>query len=486
MRKRFFLILLLALSAAPVLSGQTPDPVGGDGSAAPVLSGQTLDPVGGDGSVASGTGSVSVMPGSDRASRMAWFADAKLGIFIHWGIYSRGDWSESWAFHNGRVSLEDYFAQEADFTAERYDLAEWVRLIRESGARYTVITSKHHDGFALWDTKAGDVSAVKSSAAGRDVLTPFVEEVRRQGGLKLGIYYSLIDWPREDYPNVFRAGPARYDIHQEPARWQHFLAFNRAQLKELDQAFHPDLYWFDGDWEFSSEEWDAPGIVAMLRETNPQVVINSRIQGNGDYDTPELGVPVVRPASRWWETCMTINDSWGYRKQDGHFKSTQVVLNMLADCMSKGGNLLLDIGPRADGTIPSEEVEVLRELGHWTSKHAEAVYGTRAGIPSGHVQGYTTLNQAGDILYVYLPYAPNKSVQVAGLKSRIRRVRVVGREGELTWRQYNDIDWSEVPGVYYIDVPSSVLDARMTVLALELDSPLRLYRGGGQVISFNE
>ena len=468
MRKRFFLILLLALSAAPVLSGQTPDPVGGDGS------------------VASGTGSVSVMPGSDRASRMAWFADAKLGIFIHWGIYSRGDWSESWAFHNGRVSLEDYFAQEADFTAERYDPAEWVRLIRESGARYTVITSKHHDGFALWDTKAGDVSAVKSSAAGRDVLTPFVEEVRRQGGLKLGIYYSLIDWPREDYPNVFRAGPARYDIHQEPARWQHFLAFNRAQLKELDQAFHPDLYWFDGDWEFSSEEWDAPGIVAMLRETNPQVVINSRIQGNGDYDTPELGVPVVRPASRWWETCMTINDSWGYRKQDGHFKSTQVVLNMLADCMSKGGNLLLDIGPRADGTIPSEEVEVLRELGHWTSKHAEAVYGTRAGIPSGHVQGYTTLNQAGDILYVYLPYAPNKSVQVAGLKSRIRRVRVVGREGELTWRQYNDIDWSEVPGVYYIDVPSSVLDARMTVLALELDSPLRLYRGGGQVISFNE
>ena len=146
-----------------------------------------------------------------KAARMEWFSQAKLGIFIHWGIYSRGDWSESWAFHNGVVSMEDYFAQEADFTAAHYDPAAWVQLIRESGAKYTVITSKHHDGFALWDTKAGDVSAVKSSAAARDVLTPFVEEVRRQGGLKLGLYYSLIDWPREDYPNVFRAGPARYD-----------------------------------------------------------------------------------------------------------------------------------------------------------------------------------------------------------------------------------------------------------------------------------
>jgi alpha-L-fucosidase len=421
-----------------------------------------------------------------KAARMEWFADAKLGIFIHWGVYSRGDWSESWSFHNGVVSMADYFAQEDDFTAENYDPAEWVRLIRESGAKYTVITSKHHDGFALWDTQAGEVSAVKSSAAGRDVLTPFVEEVRRQGGLKLGLYYSLIDWPREDYPNVFRSGPARYDIHEQPDRWAHFLSFNSAQLRELDQAYHPDLFWFDGDWEFSSEDWRAPEIVSMLRASNPQVIINSRIQGNGDYATPELGVPVVKPADRWWETCMTINDSWGFRKKDKNFKSVQIVLNMLVDCMSKGGNLLLDIGPRADGTIPSEEVEVLRELGRWTSKHAEAVYGTRAGIPAGHVNAYTTLNKAGDILYVYLPYAPVESIQISGLKSKIQRARVVGNGAELKVRLYNDIDWSEVPGVYYVEVNSTVLDHRMTVLALELDGPLQLYRGSGQVISFNE
>ena len=428
------------------------------------------------------------VPETDAAKeeRMAWFADAKLGIFIHWGIYSRGDWSESWSFHNGRVSLADYFAQEADFTAAQYKPAEWVRLIRESGAKYTVITTKHHDGFALWDTKAGEVSAVKSSAAGRDVLTPFVDEVRRQGGLKLGLYYSLIDWPRADYPNVFRVGPARYDIHQDPARWAHFLAFNDAQLREINDAYHPDLIWFDGDWEFPAEDWKAAEIVAMLRETNPRVIINSRIQGYGDYATPELGVPVVRPAERWWETCMTMNDSWGFRKEDRNFKSPQTILCMLADCMSMGGNLLLDIGPRADGTIPQEEVDLLRELGRWTAKHSEAVYGTRAGIPAGHVQGYTTLNKAGDILYVYLPYVPNVSLEVKGLKSRIRRVRVVGKEAELSWTLYNDIDWSEVPGVYYIDVPAGVADLRMTVLALELEEPLKLYRGSGRVVSFNE
>ena len=310
--------------------------------------------------------------------------------------------------------------------------------------------------------------------------------MRRQGGLKLGLYYSLIDWPREDYPNVFRSGPARYDIHEQPDRWAHFLSFNSAQLRELDQAYHPDLFWFDGDWEFSSEDWRAPEIVSMLRASNPQVIINSRIQGNGDYATPELGVPVVKPADRWWETCMTINDSWGFRKKDKNFKSVQIVLNMLVDCMSKGGNLLLDIGPRADGSIPSEEVEVLRELGRWTSKHAEAVYGTRAGIPAGHVNAYTTLNKAGDILYVYLPYAPVESIQISGLKSKIQRARVVGNGAELKVRLYNDIDWSEVPGVYYVEVNSTVLDHRMTVLALELDGPLQLYRGSGQVISFNE
>ncbi|MCQ2167755.1 MAG: alpha-L-fucosidase [Bacteroidales bacterium] len=420
-----------------------------------------------------------------KAERMEWFSQAKFGVFIHWGIYSRGDWSESWAFHNKYVGIDDYFAQEKDFTASNYNPEEWVSLIKESGARYTVITTKHHDGVALWDTKAGDVSTVKSCAAKRDVLTPFVNEVRKQGGIKLGLYYSLIDWPREDYPNIYREGPAKYDINKEPERWRHFCDFNFAQMKELNDAYHPDLYWFDGDWEFSSEQWRAPQLLEMVRKTNPGVIVNSRIQGNGDYATPELGVPVTRPADKWWETCMTINDSWGFRKRDRDFKSDMTLLRMFVNCMSLGGNLLLDIGPRADGTIPEEEVAALKTIGRWIAKHEEAVYPTRAGIPDGHVQGYTTLNKEGNILYVYLPYTPNESIEVKGLKTHIKKVRVVGTDRTLDWTLYNDIDWSEVPGVYYINVPEDVLDEHITVLALELEGPLSLYRGSGQVMSFN-
>ena len=420
-----------------------------------------------------------------KAERMEWFSQAKFGVFIHWGIYSRGDWSESWAFHNKYVGIDDYFAQEKDFTASNYNPEEWVSLIKESGARYTVITTKHHDGVALWDTKAGDVSTVKSCAAKRDVLTPFVNEVRKQGGIKLGLYYSLIDWPREDYPNIYREGPAKYDINKEPERWRHFCDFNFAQMKELNDAYHPDLYWFDGDWEFSSEQWRAPQLLEMVRKTNPGVIVNSRIQGNGDYATPELGVPVTRPADKWWETCMTINDSWGFRKRDRDFKSDMTLLRMFVNCMSLGGNLLLDIGPRANGTIPEEEVAALKTIGRWIAKHEEAVYPTRAGIPDGHVQGYTTLNKEGNILYVYLPYTPNESIEVKGLKTHIKKVRVVGTDRTLDWTLYNDIDWSEVPGVYYINVPEDVLDEHITVLALELEGPLSLYRGSGQVMSFN-
>ena len=182
---------------------------------------------------------------------------------------------------------------------------------------------------------------------------------------------------------------------------------------------------------------------------------------------------------------MTINDSWGFQKEDRNFKSEMTVLRMLVNCMSLGGNLLLDIGPRADGSIPEEEVQMLKAVGRWVNKHAEAVYPTRAGIPDGHVHGYTTLNRTGDILYVYLPYVPTESIEVKGLKTRVKRVRVVGTDRTLDWNLYNDIDWSEVPGVYYINVPEEVTDPQITVLAIELEGPLTLYRGSGQVISYN-
>lgn len=415
--------------------------------------------------------------------RMEWFSKAKLGIFIHWGIYAANGVSESWSFYNKYLPYEEYMKQSDSFTAENFNPKEWVDLIKESGAKYTVITTKHHDGVALWDTKAGDLSTVKTTAAKKDLLTPFVDEVRKHD-LKLGFYYSLLDWSRPDYPNKTRT-EARYDIKKEPKRWKSFVDFNFAQLAELNKTWKPDLYWFDGDWEQTAEAWDSKGIINLLRSDNPNVIVNSRIQGYGDYATPEQGVPVVRPTDKYWELCMTMNDSWGYQHTDANYKSPFILLRTFVDCLSMGGNLLLDIGPKEDGTIPEEQVEILKEFGRWTTKHSEAVYDTRQGIPNEHFQGYTTLNEAGDILYLYLPYKPNGPVEVKGLVNKVNRVWVVGNGTMLPYKVYNKNYWSEVPGNLYIDVPEHVLDSQITVVAVLLDGPIKLYRGEGQIISSN-
>ena len=210
-----------------------------------------------------------------KEKRMEWFSNAKLGIFIHWGIYSVKGVSESWSFFNKYLPYEEYMSQKDGFTASKYDPKAWVDLIKESGARYTVITTKHHDGMALWDTKAGELSTVKCTPAKRDLISPFVKEVRKQG-LKLGFYYSLLDWSHPDYPNMTRT-EVRYT--NDPVRWQRFVDFNMAQLAELNKTWKPDLYWFDGDWEQTAEAWNSKGIVDLLRSDNKNVIINSRIQG---------------------------------------------------------------------------------------------------------------------------------------------------------------------------------------------------------------
>lgn len=420
----------------------------------------------------------------EKDARMQWFGDAKLGIFIHWGIYAVGGISESWSFYNNRIPYADYMKQADGFTASKYDPAQWAKLIKESGAQYTVITTKHHDGVALWDTKAGSLSTVKTTAAKRDLITPFVEEVRKQG-LKLGFYYSLLDWSHPDYPNKTKT-ETRYDIAKDPERWAKFVKFNFAQLSELSSTWNPDLYWFDGDWEQTAEAWNSKGIIDLLRGYNKNVIVNSRIQGYGDYATPEQGIPVVRPSDKYWELCQTMNDSWGFQFTDLNFKTPYMMLRTFVDCISNGGNLLLDFGPREDGTIPDEEVAILKEFGRWIGKHKEAVYGTRAGIPGEHFQGYSALNKEGDVLYLYLPYRPQGQIEVKGLVNNVKKIRVVGTNQELKSKLYNKASWSVVPGNLYIDVPDSVLDPQITVIALELDGPVKLYRGEGQVIESNE
>ncbi len=424
------------------------------------------------------------VPPAAIEQKMQWFSDAKLGIFIHWGIYSVNGVDESWSFHNKKISYQDYMAQLKGFTAASYDPVAWASLIRESGARYAVITTKHHDGVALWDTKLSKLDAVQSTPAKRDVLTPFYAALRREG-IKCGAYFSLIDWSYPDYPG-FLKDSSRYNAAQDTLRWQRFRNFYEGQLKEVMTQFNPDLWWFDGDWEHSAAEWEAPKIRTMLTTHNPNTIINGRLQGYGDYETPEQNFPVTRPHYNWWELCMTINSNWGYHPDDTSWKTPYEIITIFADAISNGGNLLLDIGPDAAGHIPAEEVNVLKELGAWNKKHAAAIFNTLGGIPQGHFYGPTTLSKDSTTLYLFLPGKVAGAVMVKGLVNNIKNIRVVGTDIELSHKIVGKISWSSVPGLVYIDVPENAQDKYMTVLALQLDKPVKLYRGKGGFLTNND
>ena len=408
----------------------------------------------------------------EKGQRMQWFADAKLGIFIHWGIYAVNGIDESWSFYNGYISYSDYMKQLKGFTAARYDPDAWAELVRESGARYAVMTAKHHDGVALWNTKLSDLNVVKKTPAGRDLIAPYCQALRNRG-LKVGLYFSHLDWSHADYP-FFIGKEKRYQ--DDPARWERFLAFRRGQLEELAAAYQPDLIWFDGDWDFSAERWQAGALREQIFRWLPSTILNSRLNGFGDYDTPEQGVPITPPKSKYWELCMTMNDSWGYQGNDRNYKTANQIIRIFADSISMGGNLLLDVGPKADGTIPEEQVRILKELGRWTQKHQEAIYGTAAGISPFYFRGPTTLSQDRQTLYLFLDSRPNGPIVIKGLKNKVNRVRVVGDGTKLSFgvlgRQY----WSPVPGLLYVDVPAEVLDEQVTVIAVLLDGPIDLYR----------
>ncbi len=405
------------------------------------------------------------------SSKMQWFADAKLGIFIHWGIYAVNGIDESWSFYNGYLSHTDYLAQSQGFTAKNYQPEYWAELIKNSGARYTVITSKHHDGMALWDTKLDHLSVVHDTPAGRDLLAPFAKAARDKG-LKFGIYYSLPDWSHPDYPNQTRT-EKRYQNDEQ--QWQKFLDFYQGQIRELASAYHPDLWWFDGDWEFSAEQWQAPKVGDMIRQNNPQTVINARLPGQGDYATPEQGLPVVPPHEKYWELCMTMNDSWGYQGNDQNYKTLNETIQIFADVISNGGNLLLDIGPKADGTIPAEQEAILQGLGRWTKKHESAIFGTRAGIPRIHFGQPSTLSADSTILYLFVPGTPTAPLMIKGLKNKINRIWVVGNGTKLSHRVLSKAYWSSIPGIVFIDVPTEVMDEEMTVIAVLLEGKVDLY-----------
>lgn len=425
-----------------------------------------------------------------------WFEDAKLGIFIHYGIYAVDGVSESWSFHNGVISYEDYMKQLDGFTASRFDADYWAELIEKSGAKYAVLTTKHHDGVALFDTKYSDLSVVKRTPARRDIVKEYAEAISKRG-IRLGLYYSLIDWSHPDYPSVYPGGIVPEDLsrvnrfsdpldgEQDEEKWQNFLQFNRHQLSEILTRYGTvDLLWFDGDWERSAEQWGLPEFKEFLRSFNPDIFINSRLAGHGDYKTPEQGLPITRPEGPW-EFCTTINTSWGYQPKDQKYKTLKQIIRMFCDCISMGGNMLLNIGPREDGTIDPRQAHILLGLGDWIRTHEEAVYGTVEGLMTRYWLGGSTLTKDRKTVYLFVYDDPKESVCLKGLCNPIRKITVLHSGKELKYEIHGGVPWFNIPGTTWIDLTSEDCHEQVTVLKLEFAEQVEMYGGTGAVVTHN-
>ena len=397
--------------------------------------------------------------------KMEWFEDAKLGVFIHWGIYAVNGISESWAFFNNYINHDNYMHQLDGFTASHYNAEEWVGLIKKSGAKYSVITTRHHDGVSLWDSKAEEaLTTARHSAAQKDVLTPLVQALQH-ADLKTGLYYSLPDWSHPYY-DVHTRTRKRYEAKEDKVRWGKYVDYYQTQLAELSELYQPDLIWFDGDWEHNDEEWQAAETLDLLKGYNKNIIINSRLNGHGDYETPEQGIPVVTPEAPFWELCYTMNDSWGYQPFDTNYKSPNMIVRTLVDVISMGGNLLIDIGPREDGSIPREQVKILKELGRWTHKHGEAVYGTRKGLPFENYKGKSTLSKDGKSLYVYIEGQKDRD-RIKGITTPIQSVKIVGDEqGKVEYKHDEE-------GNVYLEFREVNFDPSVTVVELKFESEIQ-------------
>ncbi|SDQ32444.1 alpha-L-fucosidase [Pseudoxanthomonas sp. CF125] len=331
-----------------------------------------------------------------KAERLQWWTDARFGMFIHWGLFTvpAGEWKEKdsyaeWIMDDAYIPRAEYEQIAKQFNPVKYDPDEWARIAKGAGMKYIVFTSKHHEGFAMWDTKATDYNIAKRTPYGKGVLKELAEATRRQG-LHFGTYYSIMDWhhPSQSGEKQGHYNPTTID----PKRKREYIDEMKAELKELVTETGTEILWFDGEWLNWWTNEDGRELYAYLHSLNPNLIINNRIgkgrdsmqgmdkgEGVGDFGTPEQEIPPLGYGPGvYWESCMTLNDHWGFIRRDHNWKSPKTIVRNLIDVASKGGNYLLNVGPTAEGLIPQPSVERLAEVGKWMKVNGESIYGTQA------------------------------------------------------------------------------------------------------------
>ncbi len=400
-----------------------------------------------------------------RTKRTEWWRRDRFGMFIHWGLYAipaRGEWvrkAES-------MSNEDYQPYFEEFNPTAYDPAAWATVAKAAGMRYAVMTAKHHDGFCLFDSQLTDYKATNTPAQ-RDLLREFADAFRA-AGLKVGFYYSLIDWHHPDYPHYGdRHHPLRHDeaykgnIHH----FDRYLDYMHGQVRELCSNYGKiDILWFDFSYDdMIGEKWRASELIRMVRELQPDVIIDNRLEASGenagsirsqnpkpyagDFASPEQIIPPEGIVD-WqgnpvpWEACITMNNSWGYSAADKNYKSAKQLIRKLVECVSKNGNMILNVGPNAKGLFPAESLQLLSTIGSWMQANGDSIYGCgRAELPKPEWGYYT---QKGNKLYAHVFEPPIGPLTLSGLRGKVKRARLLADGSELKLiRPWNTFDFDD-------------------------------------------
>jgi alpha-L-fucosidase len=422
-----------------------------------------------------------------RDTRMAWWREARLGMFIHWGLYAVpageyqgkrgkdiGEWIMSWA-NIPRAEYEKFAPQ---FNPVKFDAAQWVRAAKDAGMKYIVITSKHHDGFAMFNSTVSDYDIVDRTPYKKDVLKALSDEAKKQG-LRFCVYYSIMDWhhpsqyvDKEGKDPTAGNSPNRMKPDQKAA----YITYMKAQLKEIITQYDPGVLWFDGEWNDWWTEDDGQDLYAFVRSQKPDIIINNRVgKGRkgmeglsktdqvyaGDFGTPEQQIPANGLPGVDWESCMTMNDTWGFKSYDENWKSSQVLIRNIVDIASKGGNYLLNVGPTAEGQIPGPSVERLAAIGKWMKTNSESIYGTSASPFATQLAFGRATSKAGKLYLHVFNWPSDGKLQVPAIKGTVAKAYLLADRGK-------PLPVAAAADGLTITVPTTAPDADAAVIALDL------------------
>jgi alpha-L-fucosidase len=414
--------------------------------------------------------------------RLHWFTQDRLGLFIHWGLYALPARHE-WVKNRERLTDEHYQRYFEHFDPDLYDPVVWARLAKQAGMRYAVLTTKHHEGFCLWDSQLTDYKA-PNTPAGRDLLRPWVDAFRAEG-LKIGFYHSLIDWHHPEF-TVDMVHPQRDDLeYREAAKnrdIRKYAEYLRGQVRELLTNYGKiDIFWPDFSYTNLSvgwahgkgrADWQSEELVAMIRELQPEILINNRLdyEEEADFFTPEQVQPrgwvQVKGKRVPWEACQTLNGSWGYDRDNMNWKSSDLLVRMLVDTVSKGGNLLLNVGPTARGEFDPRAQDTLARIGEWMRRHGRAIYGATESEFAAPTD--CRLTQQGNRLYLHVFSWPMGTLSLDGLADRVEYAQLLHDGSEIHFRNSQGKDGYSTTNTLELSLPILRPDVEVPVIELFL------------------